>query len=240
MAFKAKILTLFPEAFPGTLGLSIVGQALRKGQWRLEAVDIRAFATGKHRKVDDTPAGGGPGMVMRADVLAKAIDSLHPKKKARWPLIYLSPRGQPFTQGMAAKWAKGRGLTLICGRFEGVDERVLQARHVDEISTGDYVLAGGEAAALVVLEAVLRLIPGVVGKAESLAEESFSAGLLEYPQYTRPHVWEGRGIPEILTSGHHAKVTAWRKNEAEKLTRERRPDLWKAYKPRGTPKKVKP
>lgn len=236
MAFEAKILTLFPEAFPGTLGLSVIGQALKKGKWRLQAFDLRDFATGKHRKVDDTPAGGGPGLVMRADVLGQAIDSVHPKRRRAFPLVYLSPRGKPFTQALAAKWARGKGLTLICGRFEGVDERVLQARPVEEISVGDYVLSGGEAAALIVLEAVVRLIPGVLGKAESLLDESFSAGLLEYPQYTRPHVWEGRDIPAILASGHHGKVKAWRKQQAEKRTRERRPDLWKAHGARGKPK----
>ncbi|HXV73134.1 MAG TPA: tRNA (guanosine(37)-N1)-methyltransferase TrmD [Sphingomonadales bacterium] len=233
MAFEAKILTLFPEAFPGTLGLSVIGQALKKKKWKLTAVDIRRFGEGKHRKVDSTPSGGGPGMVMRADVLAKAIDSIHPRKKAGRPLVYLSPRGKPFTQAMAATWAKGKGLTLVCGRFEGVDERLLDARGIEEISVGDYVLSGGEAAALVVLEAVLRLIPGVVGKAESLKEESFSAGLLEYPQYTRPHVWEGREIPEILVSGHHGKIKAWRKLKAEELTRKRRPDLLKGSPARG-------
>jgi tRNA (guanine37-N1)-methyltransferase len=238
MAFEAKILTLFPQAFPGTLGLSLLGLALKRGTWRLRAVDLRDFGAGKHRKVDDTPAGGGPGMVMRADVLGKALDSVQPRRKAGWPLVYLSPRGKPFTQALAAKWAKGKGLTLICGRFEGMDERVLEARNVEEISVGDYVLAGGEAAALVVLEAVVRLLPGVLGKAASLAEESFSAGLLEYPQYTRPHVWEGREIPEILTSGKHAKVKTWRKKQAEELTRRRRPDLWKAHAARTKSKKV--
>lgn len=240
MAFTAKIFTLFPEIFPGSLGLSIFGQALKKKKWNLEIIDVRAFGHGKHRKVDDSPAGGGPGMVVRADVLSRAIDSARAGKRVSSPLVYLSPRGRPFTQDTAAQWAKDKGLSLICGRYEGVDERLLLRRNIEEVSIGDYVLSGGEAAALVVLEAVLRLIPGVVGKTESLKEESFSSGLLEYPQYTHPRVWEGLAIPDVLVSGHHSKIRAWRTAQAEELTRKRRPELWKAYKAKKLPTKVKP
>lgn len=239
MAFTAQVLTLFPEAFPGPLGISVPGKALEKGAWRLEAFDIRAFATDKHRTVDDTPAGGGPGMVMRPDVLGKAIDAARSKAKKAWPLVCLSPRGKRFDQAMARAWAKTGGVTLICGRFEAVDERVLEARQVEEVSIGDYVLSGGEPAALVVLDAVVRLLPGVIGEPESLVEESFSAGLLEYPQYTRPQVWEGRAIPDVLLSGHHGKIKAWRREQAEKLTKRRRPDLWQRRQS-GKKKQVKP
>lgn len=239
MTFRAQVFTLFPEIFPGPLGLSIFGQALKKKKWKLDVVDIRAFSHGKHRKVDDSPAGGGPGMVMRADVLARAIDSVYDRKRVPTSLVYLSPRGRPFTQDTAAKWANGKGLSLICGRYEGVDERLLLGRNIEEVSIGDYVLSGGETAALVVLEAVLRLIPGVVGKTESLKEESFSSGLLEYPQYTQPRVWEGLAIPEVLVSGHHSKIRAWRTAQAEELTRKRRPDLWKTLKAKKRPTKVK-
>ncbi len=226
-AWKAKVLTLFPEAFPGTLGLSLTGKALQEGLWSLEIIDIRDFATDKHRSVDDTPAGGGAGMVLRADVVAAAID--HAAVGPDWPVIYLSPRGNPMDQTLAQKLAQAPGLTLLCGRFEGVDERVLQARNVLEVSLGDFVLTGGEIAAMALIDATVRLIPRVLGNAESTERESFSDGLLEHPHYTRPTDWEGRAIPEILLSGHHAKIAEWRQSQAEKLTKERRPDLWRAW-----------
>ena len=226
-AWKAKVLTLFPEAFPGTLGLSLTGKALQEGLWSLEIIDIRDFATDKHRSVDDTPAGGGAGMVLRADVVAAAID--HAAVGPDWPVIYLSPRGKPMDQTLAQKLAQAPGLTLLCGRFEGVDERVLQARNVLEVSLGDFVLTGGEIAAMALIDATVRLIPRVLGNAESTERESFSDGLLEHPHYTRPTDWEGRAIPEILLSGHHAKIAEWRQSQAEKLTKERRPDLWRAW-----------
>ena len=229
--FTARILTLFPEAFPGVLGIGLTGRALLDGLWRLDLLDIRSFATDRHRTVDDTPAGGGPGMVMRADIIAAAIDEAEARQPrgARFPLIYLSPRGRPFTQALAAEWAGKGGLTLLCGRYEGVDERVLEAREVEEISVGDYVLTGGEPAAMILLDAVLRLRPGILGNLASTEEESFSRGLLEYPQYTKPNVWEGREIPEVLLSGHHARIAEWRRTRAEEMTQERRPDLWAAY-----------
>ena len=220
--FAATIITLFPEAFPGTLGLSLIGKALREGAWSLETVQLRDFGVGPHRSVDDTPAGGGAGMVIRADVAAAAIDSVARDDR---PLIYLSPRGEQFTQAMAEEWAAGPGVVLFCGRFEGLDERVIEARGMREISVGDAVLAGGEAAALVVLEACVRLLPGVLGNESSVVEESFSDGLLEHPHYTRPREFEGRAIPEVLTSGDHAKVAAWRRTERQRLTAQRRPDL---------------
>lgn len=231
-AFRAKVLTLCPELFPGPLGASLTGKALEAGLWSLEALDIRAFARDKHRTVDDTPAGGGPGMVLRPDIVAAAIDEAQrdaPGDRRRWPLFCLSPRGRPFTQGLAREIAAAEGVTLLCGRFEGIDERVLEARAVGELSIGDFVLTGGEIAAMAVLDAVIRLRPGVLGNAESTAEESFSRGLLEHPQYTRPTVWEGRAIPEILLSGHHARIAEWRLARAEALTQERRPDLWRAH-----------
>jgi len=220
--FAASVITLFPEAFPGTLGLSLIGKALREGVWSLETIDLRRFGLGPHKNVDDTPAGGGAGMVIRADVAAAAIDSL--KLGAR-PLIYLSPRGAPFDQAMAESWAKGPGVALFCGRFEGLDERVIAGRAMREVGVADAVLAGGEAAALVALEACVRLIPGVLGNEASLAEESFADGMLEHPQYTRPREWEGQTIPEVLASGDHAKVAAWRAGERQRLTAQRRPDL---------------
>lgn len=226
MSFRASCLTLYPDAFPGPLGVSIIGAALEKGLWSLETIDIRGFGVGKHRTVDDTPAGGGAGLVMRADVAAAAIDSVERRER---PLIYLSPRGAPLTQARAEELALGPGVILLCGRFEGLDERVVEARSIEEISIGDYVLAGGEVAAQVLLEACVRLLPGVAGNPDSLASESFSEGLLEHPHYTRPAVWEGRSIPEILTSGDHAKVEAWRRNQAEELTKARRPDLYAAF-----------
>lgn len=226
MTFRATCLTLFPEAFPGLLGVSIVGNALRQGLWQLETVDIRNFGIGKHRTVDDTPSGGGAGMVMRADVAAAAIDSI--EQQDGRPRIYLSPRGKPLTQARVRELADGPGVILLCGRFEGLDERVIEGRQLEEVSLGDFVLAGGEVAAQALLEACVRLLPGVAGNAESLAEESFETGLLEHPHYTRPQAWEGREIPAVLTSGDHAKVAVWRRNQAEELTKARRPDLYAA------------
>ena len=230
-AWRAQVLTLFPEMFPGPLGGSLLGKALDSGLWALESIDIRRFAEGKHRQVDDTPAGGGPGMVMKPDVVARALDhcaDLRPKD-ADWPVIYLSPRGRPFDQAMARRFSRANGVTLLCGRFEGVDQRVLDARRVEEVSLGDFVMTGGEIAAMALIDATVRLIPRVLGNDASAEEESFSAGLLEAPHYTRPAVWEGREIPEVLLSGHHAKIAEWRRSRAEALTKERRPDLWRAY-----------
>jgi tRNA (guanine37-N1)-methyltransferase len=224
--WRATVLTIFPDMFPGPLALSLAGRALETGLWSLEPIDIRASATDRHRSVDDTPAGGGPGMVMKPDVLARALDGCAGEDR---PRLLMSPRGRPLTQDRIEEWAKGSGLVLVCGRFEGVDERVIEARGLEEVSVGDYVLSGGEIAALAVLDACVRLLPGVMGKEASGGEESFAAGLLEYPQYTRPQTWEGRPIPDVLVSGDHAKVAAFRKSEAERLTRERRPDLWAAY-----------
>jgi tRNA (guanine37-N1)-methyltransferase len=222
--FAATLLTLFPQMFPGPLGLSLAGDALARGLWSCEAREIRDHGLGRHRAVDDTPAGGGPGMVMRADVLAAAIDAAAPADDPR-PRLIMSPRGTPFTQARAREWAAGPGLVILCPRFEGVDERVIEGRGLIEVSIGDYVLSGGEVAALAILDACVRLIPGVMGKAESGESESFEGGLLEYPQYTRPREWEGREIPEILLSGDHGRVAKWRRAEAERITRERRPDL---------------
>ena len=230
-AFMAKIITLFPEAFPGTLGLSLTGKALDFGLWQLETIDLRTFGEGKHRNVDDTPAGGGAGMVLRADVVDAAFRHARigtPVDRARWPVIYLSPRGAPFTQATARRLAQAQGITLLCGRFEGVDQRVLDHHQVEEVSLGDFVLTGGEIAAQAILDATVRLIPGVLGNAASTEEESFSDGLLEHPQYTRPTTWEGQDIPPVLQSGNHAEIARWRRAEAEALTRERRPDLWEA------------
>lgn len=227
--WTAQILTLFPEMFPGTLGMSLAGSGLKKGLWDLKTLDIRDFSDNKHRNVDDTPAGGGPGMVMRADVLGSAIDHAKDQAEPDWPVVYLSPRGRCFDQKMAQDWQKAGGVTIICGRFEGIDERVLEAREVQEVSLGDFILSGGEPAAIVMLDAVIRLLPGVLGQPETLAEESFTSGLLEYPQYTRPTVWENRSIPEVLMSGHHKKIAEWRRGQAEEITRLRRPDLWSAY-----------
>lgn len=220
--FAATVITLFPEAFPGTLGLSLIGKALREGAWSLETVQLRDFGVGPHRSVDDTPAGGGAGMVIRADVAAAAIDSVG---RAKRPLIYLSPRGEPFSQEMAQQWAAGPGVVLFCGRFEGLDERVIEARGMREVAVGEAVLAGGEAAAMVVLEACVRLLPGVLGNESSVVEESFSEGLLEHPHYTRPREFEGRTIPDVLLGGDHTKIAAWRRAERERLTAQRRPDL---------------
>jgi tRNA (guanine37-N1)-methyltransferase len=226
--WRATVLSIFPDMFPGPLGLSLAGKALATGLWTLEAVDIRAHATDKHRSVDDTPAGGGPGMVMRADVLARAVDAVAAPGDAR-PRLLMSPRGGLLTQARVEALARGPGAIVLCGRFEGIDERLIEGRGLEEVSVGDYVLSGGEIAALALLDACVRLVPGVMGKEASGAEESFAAGLLEYPQFTRPQSWEGRPIPDVLTSGDHAKVAAWRRFEAEKLTRARRPDLWAAY-----------
>jgi tRNA (guanine37-N1)-methyltransferase len=222
--WRATVLTLFPEMFPGPLGISLAGKALSSGLWSLKARDIRASATDKHRSVDDTPAGGGPGMVLRADILAAAIDAADAPRTL--PRLLMSPRGRPLSQSLVRRLAAGPGALIVCGRFEGVDQRVIDARGLEEVSIGDYVLSGGEIAALALIDACVRLLPGVMGKAESGTEESFSGPLLEYPQYTRPQVFEDRPIPEILTSGDHAKVAAWRKAEAERLTQARRPDLW--------------
>jgi tRNA (guanine37-N1)-methyltransferase len=229
MTWRATVLTIFPEMFPGPLGSSLAGKALAEGKWALEAIDIRGFATDKHRSVDDTPSGGGAGMVMRADIAAAAIDAARAAMPAGAPTIYLSPRGYPFMQEQARELAGGPGIILLCGRFEGIDERVLQARNIEEISIGDYVLSGGEIAAQVVIDAVVRLLPGVAGNESSLAEESFAQGLLEYPHYTRPREWEGRAIPEVLLSGDHKAIAKWRREQAEKLTKARRPDLWQAH-----------
>lgn len=224
--WRATVLTLFPEMFPGPLGISLAGKALASGLWTLDARDIRNAATDKHRSVDDTPAGGGPGMVLRADVLAAAIDAagIAPER----PRLLMSPRGTPLTQKRVVELASGPGPLIVCGRFEGIDQRVIEARGLEEVSMGDYVLSGGEIAALALIDACIRLLPGVMGKLSSGADESFSDGLLEYPQYTRPQEFEGRTIPDVLVSGDHAKVEAWRRAEAEALTRIRRPDLWAA------------
>jgi tRNA (guanine37-N1)-methyltransferase len=226
MSWRASVLTIFPEMFPGPLGLSLAGRALEGGLWSLDPVDIRAFATDRHRSVDDTPAGGGPGMVMKPDVLARALDASAGEDR---PRLLMSPRGRPLTQDRVEEWAGGPGLVIVCGRFEGVDERAIEARGLEEVSIGDYVLSGGEIAALALIDACVRLLPGVMGKEALGGEESFGAGLLEYPQYTRPQVWEGRAIPDVLVSGDHGKIAAFRRSEAERLTRERRPDLWAAY-----------
>jgi tRNA (guanine37-N1)-methyltransferase len=224
--WRASVLTIFPEMFPGPLGASLAGRALANGAWSLDAVDIRSFATDKHRTVDDTPAGGGPGMVMKADVLGRAIDATATDKR---PRLLMSPRGAPLTQARVEALTHEQGAILICGRFEGVDERVIAARGLEEVSVGDYVLSGGEVAAMVLIDACVRLLPGVMGASNSGTEESFADGLLEYPHYTRPQLWEGRAIPEVLTSGDHGKIAAWRQAEAERLTQERRPELWAAF-----------
>jgi tRNA (guanine37-N1)-methyltransferase len=224
--WRATVLTIFPELFPGPLGASLAGRAAEKGLWSVDAVDIRDFAADVHRSVDDTPAGGGPGMIMKADVLARAIDAVATDDR---PRLLMSPRGARLTQVQACDLAKGGGIVAVCGRFEGVDERVIAGRGLKEVSIGDYILSGGEIAAMALIDACVRLIPGVMGKAASAVDESFAAGLVEYPQYTRPQIWEGRAIPAVLLSGVHAKVEAWRRAEAERMTRERRPDLWAAY-----------
>lgn len=224
--FRADVLTLFPEMFPGSLGLSLAGEALKHGTWSLAAHDIREHGLGKHRAVDDTPAGGGAGMVIRADVLADSIDAVVAENDTR-PILLMSPRGKRLTQEMVRGYASGEGVVIICGRFEGVDERVIEGRKLQEISIGDYILSGGEPAALVLLDAIVRLLPGVMGKTQSGDDESFENGLLEYPHYTRPREWEGHNIPDILLSGDHKKIAEWRRAESERITRERRPDLVK-------------
>lgn len=225
MSFAAAVITLFPDLFPGPLGASVIGRGLETGAWSLETHFLRDFATDRHRTVDDTPAGGGAGMVLKPDIVAMAIDHVAPEGDLR-PKILMSPRGAPLTQARVRELALGPGAVILCGRFEGVDQRVIEARGLEEISIGDYVLAGGEVAAMVLLEAVVRLLPGVLGAQESHEDESFETGLLEYPHYTRPQVFEGRTIPEVLTSGDHGKVERWRREQAAALTRERRPDLW--------------
>ncbi|EAR50811.1 tRNA (guanine-N1)-methyltransferase [Oceanicola granulosus HTCC2516] len=231
-AWRAQVLTLFPDAFPGLLGESLTGRALKDGLWQLETVDLRRFGIGRHRNVDDTPAGGGAGMVLRPDVLGAAIESARAGLRGEMPLIYLSPRGRRFDQRMAQSLAACDGVTLLCGRFEGVDERVIEHYGIEEVSLGDFVLTGGEIAAQALIDAAVRLRPGVLGNEASAEEESFSDGLLEHPHYTRPAEWNGRAIPEVLQSGHHGRIAAWRRAQSEALTRARRPDLWAAYEAR--------
>ncbi|WP_210878368.1 tRNA (guanosine(37)-N1)-methyltransferase TrmD [Roseovarius autotrophicus] len=227
--WTARVITLLPQAFPGALGESLTGRALREGLWALETIDLRPFGEGRHRNVDDTPAGGGAGMVLRPDVMGRAIDMAMAATPPHWPLVYLSPRGAPFTQARARALAEGPGVTLICGRFEGLDERVIEHYEIEEISLGDFVMTGGEIAAQAVIDASVRLLPGVLGNEASVEEESFAAGLLEHPQYTRPAEWRGRTIPAVLTSGDHGRVAEWRREMAERITRERRPDLWQVH-----------
>ncbi|QMU58364.1 MAG: tRNA (guanosine(37)-N1)-methyltransferase TrmD [Boseongicola sp.] len=231
-AWTARIITLFPDAFPGTLGLSVTGKALQEGLWQLDPIDLRLFGQGKHRNVDDTPSGGGAGMVLRPDVMGRAIRYAQngtPTKRAKWPLVYLSPRGKPFTQATAQRFAAADGLTMICGRFEGLDERVIEHFDVEEVSLGDFVMTGGEIAAQAMIDATVRLMPGVLGNDASAEKESFSDGLLEHPQYTRPAEWEGLTIPEVLTSGDHGAVDRWRRTQSERTTRQQRPDLWAKF-----------
>jgi tRNA (guanine37-N1)-methyltransferase len=229
MTWRATVLTILPEMFPGALGVSLAGKALAENKWALDIIDIREFATGTHRSVDDTPAGGGAGMVMRADIAAAAIDAARKKTLPGTRTLYLSPRGTPLTETEVRSIAESPGAILLCGRFEGIDQRVLDARDIEEVSIGDYVLSGGELAAQVLIDACVRLLPGVAGNEDSLTEESFASGLLEYPHYTRPRDFEGRAIPEVLLSGDHKKIAAWRREQAEKLTKDRRPDLWQRY-----------
>ncbi|MCZ0813567.1 MAG: tRNA (guanosine(37)-N1)-methyltransferase TrmD [Pseudomonadota bacterium] len=228
-AWRAQVITLFPQAFPGVLGESLTGKALKDGLWQLETTDLRPFGEGKHRNVDDTPAGGGAGMVLRPDVMGRAIEHARSEAPEGAPILYLSPRGRRFDQAMAQRLSEAPGVTLICGRFEGMDERVIEYYGIEEVSLGDFVLTGGEIAAQALIDATVRLIPRVLGNQASTEEESFSEGLLEHPQYTRPAVWKGLPIPEILLSGHHGHITSWRRAMAERLTKERRPDLWRAY-----------
>ena len=228
-SWTAQIITLFPQAFPGVLGESLTGRALQDGLWQLQTFDLREHGIGKHRNVDDTPAGGGAGMVLRADVVASAIAEARSRARGIMPLIYLSPRGRRFDQAMARNWARADGVTMLCGRFEGVDERVLEHFGIQEVSLGDFVLTGGEIAAQAMIDATVRLLPGVLGNAESAVDESHSSGLLEHPQYTKPAEWQGHAIPEVLMSGNHAKIAEWRREMSEKITQERRPDLWAAH-----------
>ncbi len=229
--WRADVLTLFPELFPGVLGASLTGRALQEGTWQLRTHDLRDFGIGKHRNVDDTPAGGGAGMVMRADVVGPAIEAAMQGTAGRWPILYMSPRGRLFDQAMAQDLAGCAGVTMLCGRFEGVDERVIEHFGITEVSLGDFVLTGGELAAQAMIDATVRLLPGVLGNADSTVEESHSSGLLEHPQYTRPADWQDRPIPPVLMSGNHGEIAKWRLAEAERLTRERRPDMWARYKP---------
>jgi tRNA (guanine37-N1)-methyltransferase len=227
--WKAKIITLLPTAFPGMLGESLTGKALQDGLWQIEPIDLRIFGEGKHRNVDDTPAGGGAGMVLRPDIMGKAVDFAMnglPKDRKKWPLVYLSPRGKRFDQATAKRWSKAEGITMICGRFEGLDERVIEHFDIEEVSLGDFVLTGGEIPAQAMIDATVRLLPGVLGNAESIEDESHSNGLLEHPQYTRPAEWRGRKIPDVLMSGHHGKIAQWRQEQSETLTKDRRPDMW--------------
>ena len=224
--WRATVLTVFPEMFPGPLGLSLAGRGLERGLWALDVLDIRDFARDKHRSVDDVPFGGGPGMVMRAEVVDAALAAVAERPG---PVIYLTPRGRLLDQARVRRLAEGPGTTLLCGRYEGIDQRVLEARDVEEVSVGDYVLSGGEPAAIATIDAVVRLLPGIMGNEESPSEESFETGLLEHPHYTRPADWQGRAVPEVLTSGHHEKVRRWRRDEAERITEARRPDLWARY-----------
>jgi tRNA (guanine37-N1)-methyltransferase len=232
--WTASVLTIFPEMFPGPLACSLAGRALAEGRWRLEAHDLRAFATDRHRSVDDEPFGGGAGMVMRPDVAARALDTAL-AERAGWPAIYLTPRGRPISQDRVRALAQAPGVVLLCGRFEGVDQRVVDARGLEELSIGDVVLSGGEPAAIVLIDACVRLLPGVVGADASLAEESFAEDLLEYPHYTRPQIWEGMPVPEVLLSGHHERVRRWRREQAEQITKARRPDLWACHLGRRQP-----
>ncbi|MFY0594876.1 MAG: tRNA (guanosine(37)-N1)-methyltransferase TrmD [Cognatishimia sp.] len=227
--WTARIITLLPQAFPGVLGESLTGKALKDGKWQLETTDLRPFGEGKHRNVDDTPAGGGAGMVLRPDVLGKAIDHTLRGLRGNTPLVYLSPRGVPFTQKIARQWSQCDGVTMLCGRFEGVDQRVLDHYNIQEVSLGDFVLTGGEIAAQAMIDATVRLLPSVLGNAESIEDESHSNGLLEHPQFTRPAKWMGREIPDVLTSGNHGKVAEWRQKMSEELTKERRPDMWEKW-----------
>lgn len=232
-SWTAQIITLFPQTFPGVLGESLTGKALQDGLWQLQTYDLREHGIGKHRNVDDTPAGGGAGMVLRADVLESAITKARSAAKGAMPLVYLSPRGRRFDQAMARDWARHDGVTLLCGRFEGVDERVLEHFGIQEVSLGDFVMTGGEIAAQAMIDATVRLLPGVLGNADSAVEESHSNGLLEHPQYTKPAEWQGHAIPQVLLSGNHAKIADWRRAQAEQLTRDRRPDLWHDFEKTG-------
>ena len=227
--WTAQVITLFPQVFPGVLGESLTGRALREGLWALDTIDLRPLGVGPHRNVDDTPTGGGAGMVLRPDVLGAALDRAAARARGDWPVIYLSPRGRRFDQAQAHRLARAEGVTLLCGRFEGVDQRVLDAYRVEEVSIGDFVLTGGEIAAQALIDATVRLIPRVLGNQASTEDESFSDHLLEHPQYTKPAVWKGRAVPDVLLSGHHANISRWRRAMAERLTKERRPDLWRAY-----------
>ncbi|MBR9843836.1 MAG: tRNA (guanosine(37)-N1)-methyltransferase TrmD [Rhodobacteraceae bacterium] len=233
--WTARLITLFPDAFPGVLGESLTGKALKDGKWQIETTDLRQFGEGKHRNVDDTPAGGGAGMVLRADVLGRAIDHTLRGARGNLPLVYLSPRGRRFDQKMARAWSECDGVTMLCGRFEGVDQRVLDHYNIQEVSLGDFVLTGGEIAAQAMIDATVRLLPSVLGNADSIEDESHSNGLLEHPQYTRPAEWMDRPIPEVLMSGHHGKIAEWRQAMSEELTKQRRPDMWEAYKARRKP-----